>query len=251
MSQDSGLRFNGVVIKGKVSALHPRYEYILDKPIILNPSEKYITYLVSFLGWQNIPNVITGENDNFRYRNASNIERNITFDLGGYSISKIANRIDQFMIEKGDQTLETKHFTLSILDETLKIKMFVDTDFKIDFTPVNSIGSLLGFNKQIYLAGTYESTNIIQIQKTSYLQIYCSIAHGCLDQDGKLSNILYNIPNTIPNGFRIKVEPNPAFEVDMSPVIISSIFVWFKDDNGKYLYLNEEDFTLTLVIKRL
>ena len=251
MTQDSGLRFNGIVIKGKVSPSEPRFKYKLDKAIILNAKEKYVTYLSSFLGWQNVPNILNGENDNFTYDNPSQISKTFIFEQGGYSISKISSYIDKFIIEKGDQTLDQKHITFTLVDETLKIRMFVDTGFRVDFTPSNSVGAILGFNNQVYLAGTYESTKVIQIQKTSYIQIYCSIAWGCIDQSGKIGNVLYNIPNTIPNGFRIKVEPNPIFEVDMEINLITEIYVWFKDDNGKYLYLNEEDFALTLVIKKL
>ena len=95
MAYDSGLRFNGFVIKGKVSPLHPSFTYNLRKPITLNNKERYIVYLSSFLGWQNVPNIIKGENDNFTYVNASNQTK--TFDLpeGGYSISKIASYIDK------------------------------------------------------------------------------------------------------------------------------------------------------------
>ena len=165
MAQDSGLRFNGIVIKGKVSPLNNRFRYVLDKAIILNDKERYITYLSSFLGWQNIPNIVTGENDNFTYENPARISRPFTFDQGGYSISKISSYIDKFIIEKGDQTVDQKHITFTMVDETLKIKMFVDTGFLVDFTPVNSVGIILGFNYQVYLPGTYESTNVIQIQK--------------------------------------------------------------------------------------
>jgi len=251
MARDSGLRFNAFVIKGKVTPLQPTFEYKLEKAIVLDEKAQYITYLSSFLGWQNIPNIITGENDDFSYVNASGIQRNLTFPQGGYSISKISSFIDTGMIEKGDQTAEDKHITFVILDETLKIRMTIDPNFKVDFTTDNTIGTLLGFKRQIYLPGTYESTNVIQIQKTSYIQIYCSLAWGCLDKSGKLSHILYNIPNTIPNGFRIKVEPNPIFEVDMAVSTFGKIIVWFKDDNDKNLYLNEEDFALTLVVKKL
>ena len=165
MTQDSGLRFNGIVIKGKVSPNEPRFKYKLNKSIILNGKEKYVTYLSSFLGWQNVPNILTGENDNFTYDNPSKITKFFIFDQGGYSISKIASYIDKSIIEKGDQTLEEKHITFTLVDETLKIKMFVDTGFVVDFSPVNSVGSILGFNNQIYLPGTYFSTNVIQIQK--------------------------------------------------------------------------------------
>ena len=251
MAYDSGLRFNGFVIKGKVTPNSPSFTYVLDKPIKLNDKERYITYLSSFLGWQNVPNIFKGENDNFTYVNPSNIAKVLTFEQGGYSISKIASFIDKFMIAQGDQTDDVKRITFSLLAETLKIRMFIDTNFKVDFTPFNSIASILGFNRQVYGPGTYESTNVIQIQRTSYIQIYCSIAWGCVDQTGKLSHLLYNIPNTIPNGFRIKVEPTPVFEVDMSITDFKTIEVWFQDDNGRYLYLNEEDFALTLVIKKL
>ena len=120
MARDSGLRFNAFVIKGKVSPLQPTFEYKLEKAIVLDEKAKYITYLSSFLGWQNIPNITPGENDNFSYINPSNIPKNLTFQQGGYSISKISSYIDKFMIDAGDQTVDVKHITFVILDETLK-----------------------------------------------------------------------------------------------------------------------------------
>ena len=83
MAYDSGLRFNGFVIKGKVTPRHPSFTYNLLKAITLSDKERYITYLSSFLGWQNVPNIQPGENDNFTYVNPSNIAKVMTFDQGG------------------------------------------------------------------------------------------------------------------------------------------------------------------------
>ena len=79
----------------------------------------------------------------------------------------------------------------------MKIKQEV-----LSFDVENSIGSLLGFRKVLYRAGTYTSQKIVDIMGFNAINIHCNIISGAKD-NGKVTDISYTFNLTEPPGYMI------------------------------------------------
>ena len=158
------------------------------KPEIqLNQNATHIIYLKSFTTWSNIPNVVTGKNDNFTYTNNNNQTKTIIIPQGTYEIDQINQYIQAQMQTNGDYNNTTSppsyYITIQINDPTYQVVVTTSNSYKVDFTPSNSVGNLLGFpsiliNSSGNSTSATGSTNIINILPVQAINIMCNLASG-------------------------------------------------------------------------
>ena len=203
----------------------------------------------------NIPNILKGVNDNFTYRNAAGALRSITFQRGAYSLSDIYSYIQTAMLNNGDAITNAGVTTYSInfnsFVPTQSVQITLSNNYQVDFTPTNSIASVLGYgNVLLNQNQTYSSSKLVDILPTQSINILCNIANGFL-YNGKISNVLYSFNNSNPRGTLIDKEPNPVVPCICNTKTIDTIVISFQDQNGKAITFEGEQFVVRLVIEQL
>ena len=231
----------------------------LVPPIQLNANATHIIYVKSFTTWSNIPNVITGKNDNFTYTNNSGVTKTIIIPQGTYEIDQINQYIQAQMQNNGDYNSSTTpvsyYVTISLNDPTYQVVITTSNSYKVDFTPASSIGSLLGFpNIQINPSGSATSatgsTKIINILPVQAINIICNIASGAR-LNGVPENLLYSFGFDVALGSLISEKPNPIMPVLCNSKTISTISLQFKDQNKNPVTFGGELITVLIVIEQL
>ncbi|KAK9703588.1 hypothetical protein QE152_g29224 [Popillia japonica] len=178
MDGDTGTDLT-VVVSGKGAEV----ACLFIPPIYLNGQHEMC--MISLQTYNSIPNV-TSYNNAFRY----------------YSHKKPHPDWVNVIIPDG---------TYDIHD--LVVEMYTTVD--VDFSDEASIGSLLGFQRTIYLKDDMHiSENIVDINRTSAIDIMCNIVDGSY-RNGEPSHILYHFyPNaewgTVPPRFKIIEVPEPS-----------------------------------------
>jgi hypothetical protein len=186
--------------------------YQIPYPIIA--SKLGVRKVSTYNGFYNI----TTSNNIFTYTSnvpVANTVHTITLAPGIYTISTIQAAIRAGMTNIGESATDIANFKVNIY--TPNVGTSITSPFAFDFTPLNSINSVLGFNKAVYpLIGVlsfYLSQNAADITDNDYIYVQCSI----------MSNG-YSIPtysNTVKNqvlasniiyGFPIMAAPGAAVQ---------------------------------------
>src|SRR5271157_3269700 len=110
--------------------------------ITLEPTKQYEAALLSLDTYNSIPNIIEGENNEFKYYNGE-AWKTIMLSTGAYELNAINNEIKRQIIVNGDS--ET---AIDINADVSTLKSIVNIDnpnYEVDFGIPNSIGSVLGF----------------------------------------------------------------------------------------------------------
>ena len=102
----------------------------------------------------------------------------------------------------------------------------------LSFDVENSRGSLLGFRKVLYRAGTYTSQKIVDIKGFNTINIHCNIISGAKD-NGKDTDILYTFNLTEPPSYMIINVPTNALYQNVTKDIIEYIEFLIKDEHGR------------------
>ena len=118
----------------------------------------------------------------------------------------------------------------------------------LSFDAENSIGSLLGFRKVLYRAGTYTSQKVVDIMGFNTIIIHCSIISGAKD-NGKDTEILYTFNLTEPPGYMIINIPTNVLYQNVNKYRTEYIEFHIKDEHGRPIEFNGDvlSFTLHLV----
>ena len=140
-------------------------------PISLDESKQYEAALLSIDLFNSIPN-ITNINNVLKYsKDDGNSWVNIELDTGSYELSAISNEIQRLMANNGDYDQNADNpYIITITANLSELKSIVHIShdsYKIDFSVLNSIGSVLGFTNEIIGKGYNESPNIVNITQVN------------------------------------------------------------------------------------
>jgi len=230
----------------------------LSPPIDLNVNKKYEAALLSIDLYNTIPN-ITKENNIFKYSTDNgNTWKIITLNKGSYELQALNDEIQRQMVINGDYDSVNNEFYITITANVSELKTIINItnrSYLVDFTVENSIAPTLGFNaatQPIIPYGYNKSQDVVNITKVnSVLGNVDMISSSYVN--GKQSPAIYSFnPNRVSPGYKIDERPNPSLIFyPLNRSSISSIRVWFTDQNNKPVDLRGETVTVKLYIREV
>lgn len=166
----------------------------------------------------------------------------ITIPTGCYE----TDDIEKFLVN----TLSEINLQLRINRNTLKCEIFCTQD--LDFRPNDTIGSLLGFGKQILIRNQWHtSSGIIDILRVNIMRIECDIVTGSYINN-KPAHILYSFFPTVESGFNIVHTPQNVVYLPITVrESIESISIRIIDQNNQLVNFRGEKINVKINIKKL
>jgi len=215
---------------------------------------KYEAALLSIDMYNSIPN-ITNENNDFTYStDCGKTYQTIKLDTGCYELQAINDEISRQMIVNDDYNKETNESYINITANLSKQKSVIEIshkDYMIDFNKENSIGSTLGFNKDLVIFGYHESQNIVDIMKINSILLAIDIISGGY-LNGVQHPIIYSFFPDVGPGRKIIERPNPSLSYHpVNRLSIDRITVKIIDQNYTPIDIRGETVTIKLVIREV
>lgn len=224
-----------------LSGVAPSISCDIFPPIDLQNGD-YEIGLVDLATYNSIPNIEKGVNDKFHYGEKGEI----TIDEGSYEIDELVSFINK---KVGRQ----KFLIVNANTNTLKAEMKCEED--VHFEKENSIGKMLGFQKQVYNAvvgGKHKkhiSENVINIIKVNTIRVECNIVRGSFE-NGKEGHVLHEFFPTVGTGYKIVEVPNTIIYLPVNVRRINNLTVSLIDQDGQLLNLRRETLSLRLHLRR-
>lgn len=211
--------------------------------------------------WWSIPNIETGVNDDFTITytaaGGSPIIFSIQIPQGLYNITNLDSTIKRLLVNEG---APPDIITLSGDNSTQKsvIKVVIDTfdSLSIDFTPSNSVASILGFNPAVI--GPYSGTenvfsdNIAKFNTLDYLLIKSDIVSTGLRVNNQYSGIINHITIDVPPGSQIINRPFHPPKIPCNELVgnkIKTLRFYLTDQNGAPVNTNGEYWSVRFYIE--
>jgi len=221
-------------------------------PIQLENNERYEATLLSIDLYNSIPN-ITEKNNKFQYSSdGGKTWKVITLNIGSYQLQAINDEIQRQMVSNNDYNKDNNEFYVSITENISELKSNVyisNTEYQVDFTVENSIGSVLGFDTVVSY-GYNISNKIVNITNVTSVLVNVDIISGSYI-NGCQSPAIYSFsPNSVPPGYFISERPFPPIYYLVNRSTINSIRVWLTDQKGNSVDLRGETVTVRLHIKK-
>lgn len=120
----------------------------------------------------------------------------------------------------------------------------------IHFEKPNSVGPLLGFNKQVYEAyKTHKSENLVNINSVNIVRILCNVVRGSY-QNGSEGHILHEFYPSVPPGFKIIETPHNVIYLPVNVQKLTHITCEFRDQSGKLINFRDETISLRLHLRQ-
>lgn len=236
-----------IILSDSKTSFHTRF----NPPLQLKKQKKYEVALLNLETYYSFPN-IDSSNNNFRYSPDSGTTWiDVEIPEGSYEIGDLDITIKQKMKQNGHYNSENGEYYISIVanTSTLKSVLSIDNDnYRVDFTPDDSISTVLGFNRAIYAESYQESENVVNILSINSILVNINIISGSYVNGTTQPTIYSFFPNVSP-GYKIVEKP---INLSYLPVIldtISSIQTTLTDQNGKLLNLRGEYITIRLEIR--
>mgnify|MGYP006368103111 FL=1 len=221
------------------------------RPLIqLDKDRKYEMALVNLETYFSFPNM-DSSNHNFRYSPDNGATWvNINIPEGSYELVDINEYIQRIMRENGhyDSTSDEYNITLEANNNTLKSVLNIAANYMVDFTPENSVRSVLGFNALIYSSGCNESENIVNILSVTSLRITSDII-GSSYSNGSNENTIYSFFPSVGPGYKIIEVPVNLVYLPITMNTISSMETKLIDQNGKLINLRGEELSIRFHIR--
>ena len=223
----------------------------LDSTIELDDNIDYEIALRRFDCYNSIYNV-TATNNNFYYFNGT-ANRTIIIIPGAYDVGAINTEIQRQMKLLGDVTTVGNQDTFSINLypnlNTLKSIITLANSYTVDFTKVNSLRLLLGFDSLVLNAAYNQSTNIINIQVFNNILITTDLCSGSYI-NSKSSQTIYSLSsNPVQVGYKIIVEPSPPIYLPMIKKQFNNYSVTITDENSNDVSFNGETVSMVFHIQ--
>lgn len=221
------------------------------RPLIqLDNDRKYEMALVNLETYFSFPNM-DSSNHNFRYSPDNGATWvNINIPEGSYELVDINEYIQRIMRENGhyDSTSDEYNITLEANNNTLKSVLNIAANYMVDFTPENSVRSVLGFNALMYSSGYNESENIVNILSVTSLRITSDII-GSSYSNGSNENTIYSFFPSVGPGYKIIEVPVNLVYLPITMNTISSMETKLIDQNGKLINLRGEELSIRFHIR--
>ena len=196
------------------------------------------------------------KNNVFKYSTDAGLTwKIIRLETGSYELSAINDVIARHMIVNGDYNREENSTYISIYPNISTLKSIVDitnNNYRVDFTIENSIAPLLGFTERVILRhGQNIFSSIVNIMSVNSILVNVDMISGSYMND-KQSFAIYSFYPNVPPGYKLIKEP---FNLVYYPInkrsYIDSVRVWFTDQNQRPIDLQEETWTISLVIRKI
>lgn len=168
--------------------------------------------------------------------------KTITLPVGCYEIEDI----EKFLSSK----LDTIKFHLHVNKNTLKCEIICSED--LDFRENDSIGSLLGYSKQVLIRNQLHiSDKIVDIIRVNILRVECDIVTGSYINN-KPSHVLYSFFPSVENGFKIVHTPQNVLYLPITArESIDEISIRIVDQNNQLANFRGERINVKINIKKL
>lgn len=216
-------------ITGNDSCLSTYY----SPPLQLN--SEYECGLLYFSTFNSIPNI--DERNNTLYYGQDD---SLKIPEGSYELEDIN---DYLKINVKDCD-----FKLICNNNTLTTKLFCSKD--IHFEKENSIGSILGFGKEILESNKWHDSHFpISILPTTIVRIECDIVSGSF-VNGEPSHIIYEFAPNVPPGYRIIEIPRNIIYFPVNHSSVNNITIRILDSENNLINLRKEGVQLYLHIKK-
>jgi len=219
------------------------------KPMRLDGNGKIGLKLLST--YYSVPN-IDQSNNVFRYATNGEAYRELKLETGSYEIDNIAEKIKDFQQNfyqyAADNAIVKTSVELIELKpdpSTMKCIISVPQNMSVDFTPLDSIGLVLGFSRRILSSGVHVSDLPVDINPLNTIMVHCDIASGSI-HNGQPSRSIYQFAPKVPPGYKIVEEARQITYHSIPHDEISGIHVWLTDQNGNNLNNRNERLTIVL-----
>ena len=201
----------------------------------INLATDYVCGLINFQTFNSIPN-IDQKNNLLHFGNLI-----IKIPVGSYEIDDINEYVKDYLKINNHQN---KAFLLKANNNTLKSEIF--SSESIDFDQDNSIGSVLGFQREKlkphYL---HKSSLPVNIVKVNSIQIECNIVSGSFLNNKSVHTIHAFSPN-VPPGYKINEVPRHVAYLPINSRRITSLTLKITDQNGDLVNFRGEEITIRL-----
>ena len=140
------------------------------------------------------------------------------------------------------------YISIAANSSTMKTTLTLNNNYQVDFTPENSVRSVLGFNSEIYTEPFQESEDEVNIMNVNSILVNVDIITGSY-VNGKMQPMIYCFfPNVSP-GYKIIEKPVHLKYLPVTLDTIASLRVYITDQDGKLLNLRGELLTIRLDIR--
>ena len=224
-----------------------------DDAIQLNKHKKYEAAFFLLETFNTIPN-ITNKNNNFTYSTDNGKTwKSIKLRKEAYEIDQINDEIQRQMVESGDYNTEndSMYINISIFASLLSAIEISHPSYKIKFDVENSIGSLLGFDRELLSVGYHISPNILNITPITSIYVNCDIIHGTY-VNGRRSKVIHSFSPNVGPGYKICEKPQPGLVfclINLSE--INSIRIWLTDEENNPINLQGQEITIRILIREV
>jgi hypothetical protein len=204
----------------------------------------YEVGLKHFVCWNTVYN-INSSNNTLKFIGAkkpgktSNV-RTLTIPEGSYEIDDLLNYLSNSQI--GQEV----GLTITLSPKLLKIKLICNET--IDFTPENSVGTILGFSKKMINANRTAVSDLpVEIFSINTIKICCNLVQSNIEDTTRNVNTLYDFPLDCSKiGAKIIKEPNPICYFTINTDCIYELVITITDQNNKLIDFRGETLSLTL-----
>ena len=210
-----------------------------------------VTFLSAYNGIFNVKNL----NNKFYFSKSISDEDHIQISIrpGVYEIESLNDEIKRILIDEGYYTEVEYPFHIKPDFNTLGSIIEISPQGPvISFSPNDSIGDLLGFNKTTIYKEYNFSPKPVDIISFDNIFIECDIAKGMIYR-GKQSNIIHNWTMTVNPGYKYveRFFGGITWYMMESKDIISSICFKLKNENNQLVSFNGQSVTFRLSIKEI
>lgn len=235
-----------------VSDNKTRFKTKFNPPIQLNKKKRYEIALVNLETYYSFPN-IDPTNNHFRYSpDGGSTWFDIRIPEGSYEISDINDYIQFNTRQNGhyNRDNDSDSITLSANINTLKLVLILADNYQVDFRPVDSISSVLGFNNSLYTSRYQESENVVNILSINSILVNIDIIAGSYVNGSTQPTVYSFFPNVSP-GHKIIETPGNLVYLPITLDTIHSMETILTDQNGNQLNLRGETVSLRFHLKEV
>lgn len=227
-----------VTLSGKSSQLHASFY----PEIQLDHRYNYSCCLLDFFAYNSIPNIHEKNNKLHFSTGIKDPIQIITIPTGSYELDDVG----RFLREE----MQKKEILFFYEANPRTMRFSCESNIIIDFTQANSIGSVLGFSKNIVNAsGGIKSDLLVNIQSIHSIRLDCDLITGSF-HNGKSTHTIYEFNPSVEAGYRIAEQPKHLIYLPVVRNRISELTISIYDQDGHFVEFREEQITCRLHIKR-